>query len=63
MPLIRLLMTLQPLLFGIGFLAPLIVQVINRAGLTPPFGLTPLAAGLILGSTLGTIANLRGSWI
>ncbi|TFU03219.1 hypothetical protein EUV02_08470 [Polymorphobacter arshaanensis] len=63
MAIIRLLLTLQPLLFGLGFLAPLAVQIITRTGLTPPFGLTPMLAGLLVGGTLGAIANLRGSWI
>jgi hypothetical protein len=63
MPVIRLVLTLQPLLFGLGFLAPLAAQVIARAGLTPPFGLTPLIAGLLIGGTLGAVANLRGRWI
>lgn len=63
MPVIRLLLTLQPLLFGLGFLAPLAAQIIGRAGLMPPFGLTPMVAGLVIGGTLGSVANLRGSWI
>jgi len=63
MPIIRILLSLQPLLFGLGFLAPLAAQIITRTGLTPPFGLTPLVTGLVIGGTLGAVANLRGSWI
>ena len=63
MPIIRLLLTLQPLLFGLGFLAPLAAQIITRAGLTPPFGLTPVLACELEFYLLDADANLRGSWI
>lgn len=63
MAVIRLILTLQPLLFGLGFLAPLTAQVIERLGWLPPFGLSPLVVGLIVGGTLGGVANWRGSWI
>ena len=52
-----------PLLFGLAFLAPLSSQIIKAAAWTPPFGLTPLLTGLILGGTLGLIAQIRGRWI
>jgi hypothetical protein len=52
-----------PVLFGVGFLAPLIAQLIERAGATPPLGLTPLATGLIVGPLLGLAAKFRGRWI
>ncbi len=52
-----------PLLFAFGFLAPLIAQIISRNGWTPPFGLTALTTGLILGGLLGVIAQLRGRWV
>lgn len=52
-----------PLLFGVGFLAPLSSQIIKAAAWTPPFGLTPLMTGLILGGTLGLLAQIRGRWI
>ena len=52
-----------PLLFGVGFLAPLIAQIIERAGVTPPLGLAPLMVGLIVGPALGLAAKLRGRWI
>ena len=52
-----------PLLFGIGFLAPLIAQIIVAAGWTAPFGLSPLMTGLILGSAYGLLAQVRGRWI
>lgn len=52
-----------PLLFGFGFLAPLAAQILKAMSWTPPFGLTPLMAGLILGGGLGLIAQIRGRWI
>lgn len=52
-----------PLLFGIGFIAPLTAQVIEQAGWQLPFGATPLAAGLIVGAVLGGVAQVRGRWI
>lgn len=52
-----------PLLFGIGFLTPLSAQIIQSIGWTPPFGLSPLIAGLLIGGGLGLIAQIRGRWI
>lgn len=52
-----------PMLFGFGFLAPLIAQVIERTGATPPLGLSPLMVGLIVGPLLGLSAKLRGRWL
>jgi hypothetical protein len=52
-----------PVLFGLGFLAPLIAQVIERTGTATPFGLTPIMVGLIVGPALGLAAKLRGRWI
>ena len=52
-----------PLLFGLGFIAPLCAQFITYMSWSPPFGLTPLLTGLIIGGVMGLIAQLRGSWI
>lgn len=52
-----------PLIFGVGFMAPLFAELIRLVGWTLPFGLTPLIAGLILGGGLGLVAQVRGSWI
>lgn len=52
-----------PVLFGIGFLAPLIAQILERADVTLPSGLTPLMVGLVVGPALGLAAKLRGRWI
>lgn len=60
---VRAILYLQPLLFGLGFLAPLIAQTIERTGWQPPFGLSPLLAGLIVGGSLGGLARIRGQWL
>lgn len=54
---------LGPLLFGFGFVAPLTAQTFVALSIEPPFGLSPLVAGLIVGGTLGLIAQIRGRWI
>lgn len=61
--LIKSIFYLGPLIFGIGFLAPLTSQIIQAVGWTPPFGLSPLMTGLLVGGTLGVIAQYRGRWI
>ena len=52
-----------PILFGVAFLAPLVAQSLEAAGLPAPFGLAPLSFGLALGLTLGVVAALRGRWL
>ncbi len=60
---IRAIFAIGPLLFGIGFLAPLIAQSLEALGITAPLGLSPLALGLAIGGATGLLANLRGSWV
>ncbi|MEO0817129.1 MAG: hypothetical protein AAFX86_07445 [Pseudomonadota bacterium] len=54
---------LGPLLFGLGFIAPLVAQSISAMGIAPPFGLSPLMVGLITGAGYGALAQVRGRWI
>lgn len=61
--LIELIFKFGPLIFGVGFMAPLFAELFARVGMSLPFGLTPLLAGLLLGGGLGLIAQMRGSWI
>jgi hypothetical protein len=61
--LVGLVLHYMPLIFGIGFLAPLIAQVVERSGLTLPYGVAPLAAGLVIGGLWGAHAQFRGRWI
>lgn len=60
---IKAIFSVGPLIFGFGFMAPLISQIIQAMAWTPPFGLTPLVCGLIIGGTLGLSAQIRGTWI
>ena len=52
-----------PLLFGLGFLAPLIAQSLVAFGVEAPFGLRPITVGLVAGLGLGLLAQFRGRWI
>jgi hypothetical protein len=63
MALIRTLFAIGPLLFGIGFLAPLIAQGLDALNWTPPLGITSLVLGLAVGAALGLVATLRGRWV
>ena len=54
---------LGPVLFGLGFLAPLIAQSMDAASLSAPLGLSNIAFGLAVGLSLGVVARLRGSWV
>jgi len=62
----RLLMALfqgMPFLFGIGFVAPLIAQLLERMVPGTTQAQWPLVAGLAIGGSWGVAANLRGRWI
>lgn len=50
-------------LFGIGFLAPLIAQVLERTA--PSIAATPwpLVVGLLVGGGWGALAQKTGRWI
>jgi len=52
-----------PLLFGIGFVAPVIAQTLDATAVASPYGLTSIQTGLVAGILLGSIAKLRGRWI
>jgi hypothetical protein len=53
----------MPLMFGIGFIAPLITQLLQRV--LPEAAQTqwPLIAGLTIGASWGALATLRGRWL
>jgi hypothetical protein len=53
----------MPFLFGIGFIAPLMAQLMNAWGIAAPLGLSPIAFGLIFGGLWGLYANIRGRWL
>ena len=52
-----------PVLFGLGFIAPLVAQSMEAAGIAAPFGLGTVTTGLVVGASLGLVAQLRGSWL
>lgn len=61
--LVMLLLQGMPLMFGLGFIAPLIAQSLERA--LPDAGQArwPLVVGLAIGGAWGALANLRGRWL
>lgn len=63
MKLIAFLFRFGPLLFGLGFLAPVIAATLDAFRLTDVFGFAPLTFGLIIGGVLGAIATVRKSWL
>lgn len=52
----------MPLIFGLGFIAPLTAEILY-AWHAAPLGLPPLAAGLLLGAAWGGYATWRRSWL
>ena len=57
------LMAVMPFLFGVGFIAPLLAQLMISFEIAPPLGMQPLVFGLIVGGGWGLIANIRGRWL
>ena len=53
----------MPLIFGIGFVAPLIAQLLERTLPGAAQAQWPLLAGLAIGGSWGALANLRGRWL
>lgn len=52
-----------PFLFGVGFLAPLTAQILERTAPSVSGTAWPVVAGLALGGTWGLIAQKTGRWI
>ena len=61
--LLMLLLQVMPLIFGLGFIAPLIGQLLDRALPGAAQAQWPLLAGLAIGGSWGALANLRGRWL
>ncbi len=53
----------MPFFFGVGFIAPLIAQILERFSLPVPLGMSALAFGLLIGAPWGLITVLRGRWL
>jgi hypothetical protein len=60
---VKALFSVMPLLFGLGFIAPLIAQSMARLNWPAPFGLSELAFGLAVGGIWGLYANIKGRWV
>ena len=52
-----------PVIFGVGFLGPVIAAVLTAAGIEALFGMAPIHIGLAVGLVWGTIAKFTGRWI
>ena len=50
-------------LFGIGFIAPLTAQIMVAWNIDAPFGMTPVAFGLLFGGSWGLLTQIRGRWV
>jgi len=61
--LLGLLLQGMPFIFGIGFIAPLITQLLERALPAAAQAQWPLLVGLAVGGTWGAVANLTGRWL
>ncbi|MBD59886.1 MAG: hypothetical protein CL808_07190 [Citromicrobium sp.] len=57
------LFAIMPFLFGIGFIAPLIAQIMAAAGWDAPLGMERIVFGLLIGAAWGLYATVRGRWI
>lgn len=56
-------LSIMPLLFGFGFLVPVMQQGILRAGWVPPLGVSPLAFSLMVCGSWAIFAQWRKRWI
>jgi hypothetical protein len=52
-----------PLIFGLGFIAPLIAQTLPLLGVSNVLGAPALMIGLGVGGVWGAIATKTGRWI
>jgi hypothetical protein len=57
------LFAIMPFLFGIGFIAPLIAQVMTAWDWPAPPGLSRMGLGLAIGAAWGLYAQFRGRWL
>lgn len=53
----------MPFLFGLGFIAPLVAQLLVYWDVAVPMGLSPVTFGLMIGASWGLYATLRGRWV
>jgi len=60
---LKLIVSALPLVFAIGFLAPVMAQGMIALGWSGPAGLSPLQFGLIVAGIWGLVATFTGRWI
>ena len=53
----------MPLIFGFGFLGPLLAEIMQMFGWHAPLGMASLTLGLIIGGAWGVFAQIKGRWI
>ncbi|HEX8124501.1 MAG TPA: hypothetical protein VF548_02865 [Allosphingosinicella sp.] len=54
---------IMPLLFGLGFIAPVTVELMAVAGIEAPLGFSRIGFGLLFGGAWGLYATAKGSWL
>ena len=52
-----------PLLFGLGFIAPVMAELLSRAGVQSVLGAPVIVIGLVIGGVSGFWASRRRSWL
>lgn len=52
-----------PFLFGIGFIAPVLAELMAAFDMPPPLGFSEIGFGLIVGGAWGLYATVKGSWL
>ena len=57
------LMKVMPFLFGIGFIAPCIAQIVPGAARGLGLAMSPVAFGLLVGGSWGLVTTYRGRWL
>lgn len=60
---LKLIMFALPLIFAIGFLAPVMAQGMLALGWSAPAGFSPLQFGLIVAGIWGLVATFTGRWL
>lgn len=57
-------LAIKPLIFALGFLAPVLAQGLLAAGIARPLGLAPLAFSVLACGAWGILATIRkGRWL
>lgn len=60
---LQLFFSLGPFWFGLGFVAPLLVQVAASIGVKEVVGVDAIYTALLVGGGWGALATRRGKWV